>query len=51
MKTVARFVILLVPRACIPVSFLLAIVFGPVRMLSAIPKWPRMLRDVWDDPL
>ena len=51
MKKVALFLLLLLPRLCIPVSFLLAICIGPVAMLSGLPRWPRMLRDMWDDPI
>lgn len=50
-KGVLRFLLLLIPRLCIPVSFLLAIVFGPILMLSAVNEWPKMLLDAWHDPL
>lgn len=51
MRAAATFLMLLIPRLCIPVSFLLSIVLAPIAMLSGILDWPRHLRAMWDDPL
>lgn len=50
-KAVLLFLLLLIPRLCIPISFLLSLVFAPIDSLLDLPNWPRRLRNMWDDPL
>jgi hypothetical protein len=51
MKALTTFLVLLIPRLLIPVSFTLCLVLAPISMLLDAPNWHRRLLDMWHDPI
>ena len=51
LRSVARFIVLLPLRLCLPFSFLIACVFAPVTMLRNLRDLPGVFRMMWEDPL